>query len=137
MPFTALVANCPKTGKPLQIGDDLPMGDPRYPTYVRVTSVMDFPLTVTHCPIPECGERHTFNEADFSEQIVPGPNPESTENHPVGEFIIEMEFYKLDDGRYKVWPSVKRVTPHNQSKVHFVLEPLFTTLDAARAAALE
>jgi hypothetical protein len=130
MPFTALATKCPKTGKDLQFGPDLPSFDPRFPTYIRVKSVMDFPLTVARCPIPGCAERHTFEESDLREAIVPGPNPESTEEHTFRENIIEIEFYKLDDGRYFVWPYV--------NNIHFVPDSeFFATKESARAAAIK
>jgi hypothetical protein len=129
MAFTALVAKCPKTGKELQFGQDLPSFDPRFPTYFRVKSVMDFPLTVTRCPISGCGETHTFQEAELQEMIVPGPNPESTEEHSHGSKVIAIEFYKEPDGRYRVWPYV--------NGEHFVLEEeFFPTKESARDAAL-
>jgi hypothetical protein len=65
------------------------------------------------------------------------PKPESTEEHAFGRFIIEMELYKLPDGRYKVWPFVKKVGLHGETKIHFVLKTVFPSKEVARAAALK
>jgi len=67
----------------------------------------------------------------------PIPRPESIEEHAFGQFIIEMELYKLPDGRYKVWPFVKKVGLHGETKIHFGLKTVFPSKEVARAAALE
>ena len=63
--------------------------------------------------------------------------PESTEEHPQGQFIIEIEFYKLPEGRYKVWPYVKKVRLDGESKAHFPLDTEFSSKEAARVAAIK
>ena len=63
--------------------------------------------------------------------------PESTEERPYRAFIIEMEFYRLPRGRYRVWPYIKRVQGHTESKVHFAVDGEFASKEAARSAALE
>jgi hypothetical protein len=62
--------------------------------------------------------------------------PESTEEYQHGEFIVEIEFYELPKGRYKVWPYVKKVSPHSESKVHFPLDEEFASKESARASAI-
>jgi hypothetical protein len=63
--------------------------------------------------------------------------PEFVEEHPFDGLIIEMEFYKLPDGRYKLWPYVKRAQGDGTTKIHFVLAGEFDSAEAARAAGMK
>jgi hypothetical protein len=135
MPFEALVAKCPKTAEDLLFGRDLPVEDSRYPNYIRIKSIMDFPLKVPQCPIPGCGEQHTFQDADLHEAVIAAPEPESVEEQSFGEFIVEMQFYSVADGRYRVWPYVKKMG--SNSKTHVVVDTFFPTKDLARVVALK
>ena len=135
MSFQVLVAKCPKTEKDLLFGRDLPVEETRYPNYIRIKSIMDFPLNVAHCPIQGCAEQHTFQESDLHEALIAEPEPESVEEESFGDFIVEMQFYRAADGRYKVWPYLKIAGTRN-SKTHFVVDVFFPTKDLARVVAL-
>jgi hypothetical protein len=135
MPFETLVARCPKTGKELLFGGNLPLEESHFPNYIRVKSLMDFQLTIA-CPIQECGEQHTFRTADLRQAIIPIKEPDSIEEHVCGEFIIELEFYRLDDGSYSVWPYMRRASTSPESKIHFVVEPSFPNKEVLRTIAL-
>jgi hypothetical protein len=133
MSFKALGAKCPKTGADLLFGRDLPVEDSNY---IHIKSIMDFPLKVARCPIAGCGEHHSFEESDLHEEVIADLEPESTEEQTCGEFVIEMAFYKLSDGRYKVWPCLRRVGATSESRLHFAVETVFPTKDVARTVAL-
>ena len=136
VPFKGLVALCPKTGKELLFGRDLPLEKSRFPTYVHVKSLMDFQLTIA-CPIQECGDQHTFHTADLRQAVIPAPDPDSVEEHVCGDFIIELEFYRLDDGSYSVWPYIRKASTSPESKIHFVVEPCFPNKEVLRTIALQ
>jgi hypothetical protein len=135
MPFPVLSTKCPKTGEELLFGRDLPVEDSRYPNYIHIKSIMDFPVKVAHCPISGCGEQHTFQDSDLREVMITEPEPESIEEQSFGEFIVEIQFYRVSDDRYKVWPCLKKVGSSN-SKTHFVVDVVFPTKDLARVVAL-
>jgi hypothetical protein len=63
--------------------------------------------------------------------------PESVEEHPHGGLIIEIEFYESPEGRYRVWPYLKKVRPNSESKAHFTIDGEFASKEAARAAAIK
>lgn len=63
--------------------------------------------------------------------------PESVEEHSHGEFNIEIEFYELPEGRYRVWPYIKKVRLHSESKIHFPINETFGSKESARAAAIK
>ncbi len=63
--------------------------------------------------------------------------PESVEEHQHGDFTIEVEFYELPGGRYKVWPYLKEVRRDSESRIHFPLDTEFTSKEDARAAAIK
>ena len=65
MAYKAVAAKCPKTGKELQFGQDMPLDDPRYSTVIAYKGAIDFSLTLSRCP--ECGESHTFSEEHLRE----------------------------------------------------------------------
>lgn len=63
--------------------------------------------------------------------------PESVEEHPHGDLSIEIEFYGLPGGQYRVWPYIKKVRPYSESKIHFPIDATFSSKESARAAAIK
>ncbi|MGO9012953.1 MAG: hypothetical protein ACLQPN_22890 [Bryobacteraceae bacterium] len=64
--------------------------------------------------------------------------PIAVERHPYGQCFIEIEVYKLLNGRYKAWPYVGRSPSANsETKLHFVLAEDFQTRKLAVDAAVK
>ena len=68
------------------------------------------------------------------------PPPEylfvGTEEHPEGRHIIHIEFYKMPNDSYYVWPNVKLLCGDCARSRHFQIFEHFTNMDAARQAAV-
>jgi hypothetical protein len=59
-----------------------------------------------------------------------------TEDHPEGQHIIRIEFYKTPDGSYFVWPMTMRVRRDCARSKHFQVLGHFPDMGAARQAAI-
>jgi hypothetical protein len=53
-----------------------------------------------------------------------------------GQYRIRIEFYRLNDGKYFVWPYVRQVSGDNDIMRHFPIQGHFPEKDLARDAAV-
>jgi hypothetical protein len=68
------------------------------------------------------------------------PPPEDllvgNEEYPQGQHSIRIQFYKMSDDSYYVWPYIRRTRGDCYTEKHFQMLTVFSNVDEARQAAI-